>query len=483
MTIDSWITYHASHTPEKTALIYEDEHISYAQMADEIAKCENLFKRHQIQAGDRIAFWGLNHPTVFFLLFACARIGAMLVPVNWRLAPAEIADILTDCAPKLLVHDSQFAELAQTATCPAIHLSKIDSETLPQHHEIYAEVTEAAPVLIVYSSGSTGQPKGVVLTQKALIANAEMSIDAHQMQQDDFVLNILPLFHVGGLNILPTPAFSLGATVILHKMVDLDACLRDCQHAHLMITVPTILGQLITHQDWPQIKNSPLRTISIGSTDVPTALIKSVHDRGIPVIQIYGATETAPFAIYQHIDDAFDTVGSIGRQGKSCQISLRNSDNIPVKQGEAGEICVKGDNILHCYWQNQPLTDESITDGWFHTGDVAYEDEYGFFWFVDRIKHVIISGGENIYPAEIERLLRTHPAIIEVAVVGRPDDRWGEVPVAVLATSEQISGDQLGAFLKDKIARYKQPHDYIFTDALPRNAMGKVVASTIKKML
>ena len=156
---------------------------------------------------------------------------------------------------------------------------------------------------------------------------------------------------------------------------------------------------------------------------------------------------------------------------------------MPVMHGKAGEICVKGDNILTGYWQNQPLTDASITDGWFHTGDVAYEDENGLFWFVDRIKHVIISGGENIYPAEIERILRTHPAIEEVAVVGRPDDRWGEVPVCVLVASEAVSPDALRLFLKDRLARYKQPHDYIFTDALPRNAMGKVVASTVRNML
>jgi len=484
MTIDSWIAHHARNQPDKPALIYENQTISYAQMAEEIACREKLFEAHKIQAGDRIAFWGLNHPEVFFLLFACARIGAILVPLNWRLAPAELADILADCAPKLLIHDSQFAQLASaTATCPTLHLADITQPESAMIASQLAPVPEDAPLLIVYSSGSTGQPKGVVLGQNAIVANAAMSIDAHQMTPDDMVLNILPLFHVGGLNILPTPAFFIGATVILHKMVDAEACLKDCQRAHLMITVPTILGQLITQKSWNSLKHSPLRAISIGSTDVPVSLIEAVHKINIPMIQIYGATETAPFAIYQQIDEAFDTVGSIGRQGIACEISLRDADNIPVAQGESGEICVKGNNILRCYWQNQPLTDAAITDGWFHTGDVAYQDENGLFWFVDRIKHVIISGGENIYPAEIERILRTHPAIKEVAVVGRPDDRWGEVPVCVLVASEAITPDALKLFLKDRLARYKQPHDYIFTDALPRNAMGKVVASTVRDML
>ncbi len=484
MTIDSWIAHHASNQPDKPALIYDDQIISYDQMEAQITARLGLFEAHQIQAGDRVAFWGLNHPEVFFLLFACARIGALLVPLNWRLAPAELADILADCAPKLLIHDSQFEEHARALTpCTALHIADMPAPDNAMIAGQVAHVPKDAPLLIVYSSGSTGQPKGVVLGQNAIVANATMSIDAHQMTADDIVLNILPTFHVGGLNILPTPAFFLGATVILHKSVDVEACLEDCQRAHLIITVPTILGQMVAHQGWQQIKNSPLRTISIGSTDVPTSLIEAVHETGIPVIQIYGATETAPFAIYQHIDEAFDTIGSIGRQGIACEISIRDSDNMPVMHGKAGEICVKGDNILTGYWQNQPLTDASITDGWFHTGDVAYEDENGLFWFVDRIKHVIISGGENIYPAEIERILRTHPAIEEVAVVGRPDDRWGEVPVCVLVASEAVSPDALRLFLKDRLARYKQPHDYIFTDALPRNAMGKVVASTVRDIL
>jgi len=480
MTIDHWIGRAATRFPKKMALVFGDFCLTYAEMANEIESRAGTLASAGISRGDRVAWYGLNHPEVFILLFACARIGAILVPLNWRLAEAEIAGIVEHCSPKIVIHDGHFQNEATRLTgstiLPVGQLAGVSSEAL-------SEGDDDDPLLIVYTSGSTGKPKGVVLTQAALAANALMSIDAHQMTPDDVVLNILPMFHVGGLNILPTPAFSLGATVILHEKFDPAAACAALQHVDLAIVVPTILQAIMATPNWPSADLSGLRTLSIGSTDVPVDLIDAVHTRGVPMIQIYGATETAPFAIYQHIDEAMTTIGSIGRAGVACSIRLVQSDGTDAPDGELGEIWVRGENTLKEYWRDEEETERNLVDGWFRTGDVATRSPDELYWFADRIKHVIISGGENIYPAELERILHAHPAIKEAAVVGGPDPRWGEVPIAVIVQRSKISEDDVKKTFDGRLARYKHPKEIVFVEALPRNAMGKVVAADVRKML
>lgn len=470
MTLDRWITDAVSATPDKCAIEFGAEILSYSAFAIAIDDAVTDLHAKGIAHGDRVAWYGLNHPKVFILLFACARIGAILVPLNWRLADAEIANIVADCRPAALFHDDTFADQAKAL-------------------EIYAPTGNAAcaasitdPLLIVYTSGSTGTPKGVVLAQEALIANAEMSVHAHGLTPTDTVLNVLPLFHVGGLNILPTPAFSIGASVILHPTFDPNAMVTDLQRAQAAITVPTVLGALLQSPDWHTANFDNLRCLSIGSTDVPHDMIETVHTRGIPLVQIYGATETSPFAIYQTHLDAMQTVGSIGRSG-TCDIRLVTPDGTDAPLGTPGEIWVRGKNTLLEYWKNPAQTASDMQNGWFKTGDVATLDADRQYHFVDRIKHIIISGGENIYPAEIERILREHPSITELCVVGLPDLKWGETPVVVAVTSDPIPESDLLATLDGKLARYKLPRRVIFTDTLPRNAMGKVVANDVKQMI
>ncbi len=469
MTIDRWITDAATINPEKCAIEFCDEYLSYGGMADAIDAAVTDFQQRGIGHGDRVAWYGLNHPKVFVLLFACARVGAIFVPLNWRLAADEISQIVADCAPSAIFSDDAFLQHAQSLPLaePA------------NNREGKAQTSD--PLLIVYTSGSTGKPKGVVLTQDALIANAEMSVIAHGLTPEDTVLNVLPTFHVGGLNILPTPAFSIGATVLLHPSFEPKAMIADLQRVQAAITVPTVLGALLATPNWASADFSNLRCLSIGSTDVPMTLIRSVHERGIPLLQIYGATETAPFAIYQTHEDAIDTEGSLGRKG-TCDIRLVKPDGEDASIGEPGEIWVQGPNTLLEYWQDPELTAEAIENGWFKTGDVATSDEQGQYFFADRIKHIIISGGENIYPAEIERILRKHPNIIELSVVGVPDPKWGETPVVVAVRSGDVEECNLLATLNGALARYKHPKSVVFVDSLPRNSMGKVQTDLVKKL-
>ncbi len=478
MTIDRWVTRAAARDPDRAALVFGAETIRYADLAQTVAARAGELAAAGVRRGDRVAWFGLNHPEVFVLLFACARIGAILAPLNWRLAEAEIAAIVANAEPRLVIHDAHFAEAAARLAGVAVH----PRGGLPPGTASPETGTGDDPVLLVYTSGSTGRPKGAVLTQRALVANAAMSVEAHGLTADDRVLNVLPLFHVGGLNILPTPAFSVGATVVLHERFDPVATLAALQEVSHAITVPTVLQAVIGSPGWSDADLARLRAISIGSTDVPLALIEAVHARGVPVMQIYGATETCPLAIYQSHGEAMASVGSIGRAGSRCRIRLMQ-DGIEAGLGEPGEIWVKGDNVLREYWRDPDLTAEALRDGWFRTGDVAVRDAEGLYWFTDRIKHVIISGGENIYPAEIERVLRGDPRVAEVAVVGRRDPKWGEVPVAVVAARGPLTRDEVLGMLGGRIARYKHPKDVVFVRELPRNAMGKVVAAEVRALI
>ncbi|MCP3970477.1 MAG: long-chain fatty acid--CoA ligase [Rhodobacteraceae bacterium] len=487
MTIDRWIDAAAARAPGRPALIADDAEYSYSGLADTVTRRAGDLAAAGIGRGDRVAWYGLNHSEVFVLLFACARLGAMLAPLNWRLAEAEIATICADCAPKIVFHDAHFADQAARLVKPVVLAAGQTPAPRPtpdpSPDQVRGGASEEDPILLVYTSGSIGAPKAAVLTQKGLVANALMSVHAHSMTETDRVLNVLPLFHVGGLNIIPTPGFSVGATVVLHERFDPGAMIAALQDAQVAITVPTVLQAMLAHADWDGADFSRLRVLSIGSTDVPVPLIKAVQARGVPMIQVYGATETGPYAIYQTVAEAAQTVGSLGRAGIACEIRLERPDGSECDPDEPGEICVRGDNTLREYWNNPDLTGLTIRDGWFHTGDMARVDARGFYWFIERLKHVIISGGENIYPAEIERLLRQHPGVTEVAVVGCPDPKWGETPWAAMAGPDVPDLDGVLDWLEGRIARYKLPHGAVEVAALPRNAMGKVVAADVRAMI
>jgi fatty-acyl-CoA synthase len=480
MTIDHWIQAAAKATPDRTAIAFHDQSLSYAAFNTLIKARAAQLHAEGITKGDRIAWLGFNAPEVFVLLFSAARLGAILVPLNWRLADEELQGILRDCAPKLVFHDAK-------ATARAKVLAGQIAQSVWPSETGEAPAPEAGtlidPILIVYTSGSTGQPKGAVLAQQALVANAKMSVESHRLIPEDRVLVVLPLFHVGGLNILPTPAFSIGASVVLQETFDPVLAFEALKTVDTAIVVPTVLQAIMAQPGWKTTDFANLRGLSIGSTDVPESLIEAVHAKGVPLVQVYGTTETAPFAIYQTMDNAMATAGSIGRAGSGCDIRIVRSEGSIAYVGEPGEIQVKGPNTLLRYWQNPRLTEEALVNGWFRTGDVACVDADGYYWFRDRIKHVIISGGENIYPAEIERIIRTAPSVSEVCVVGQDDPRWGETPVAVVVAAGEPSEAEIFEHLDGKLARYKRPSKVVFVDALPRNAMGKIVAAEVRMLI
>ena len=444
-----------------------------------------LVHERGLRRGDRIAYLGFNAVGLLVLVFAAARAGLIVCPLNWRLAEEELAWTMGDADPGLLVADTAHLATARRIAdaCPIAELKLINDIEPQPLAQAYADTAEA-PLLLVYTSGATGRPKGAVLTQRAVTANARLSWDMHAMTAEDHILTGLPMFHVGGLAIQTLPALLCGARVTVMDRFEPGACLAAIREGRptLMVQVPATFQALMAHPDWDTTDLSCLRAIATGSTDVPVPIIEAVHARNVPVIQIYGATETGPVVVYQKVEDARARLGSIGRAGPGVTVQITGPDGKALPDGEAGEIWLRSPTLASGYWRND-AANAAFADGWFRTGDVARRDEDGFFWFADRIKNVIISGGENIYPAEIERVLADVPQVAEASVVGRPDPRWGAVPVAVVVRRSEISAKEILAAFDGKLARFKHPKAVAFVDALPRNAMGKIVPELVRALI
>jgi fatty-acyl-CoA synthase len=342
-------------------------------------------------------------------------------------------------------------------------------------------------VLLVYTSGTTGRPKGAVLLQDALVWNALMSHHAHDMRADDHILNFLPMFHVGGLNIQTTPALQLGATVSLHARFAPGPTLEAIERERptLTVLVPATLQAVIEHPRWQERRLDSLRAVATGSTQVPQHLVSAFADRGVPVLNVYGSTETCPVAVYARRSGDWRRPGSTGLPGLLCEARIVDDNDSEVAAGEAGEVVVRGRNVFTEYWRNPRATAETLRDGWYHSGDIGTRDADGYFYIHERKQNLIISGGENIYPAEVERVLLSHPAVAEVAVVGAADAKWQEVPVACIVRRRgaEVDPAEIEQFCLKELARYKVPRRYVFLDDLPRNALGKVQHFRLKQQI
>jgi fatty-acyl-CoA synthase len=489
MDLSSWLERHADFMPERTAVRFEGAHFSWSSLARQVRRLAAFLSQQGIGRGDRVAHLGYNSPAFLMLVFACARLGAVLVPLNWRLAAPEHEVILGDAEPKLLLHEASFAEhAARLSAVRRLVLEEAASaiETAPEHPADPALPLET-PLLIVYTSGTTGRPKGALLSQAALFWNAINSTHMHDLTSADRVLTTLPMFHVGGLNIQTLPALHAGAEVILHRRFDPAACLAAIagERPSLAVLVPAQLTAMIEHPLWREADLASLRAISTGSQIVPVGLIEAIHARGVPVIQVYGATETAPIAIYQRRQDAFTSIGSCGKPALHCAARIVDGEGRDVQPGERGEILIRGPNVMTGYWRNPEATAKGLENGWFHTGDIGHIDARGFYFIDERKTDVIISGGENIYPAEVEAILLADTRIAEAAVVARADARWGEVPVAFIVPRQGALLDEAEvlAMFQDRIARFKHPRAVIFTEALPKNALGKILRYALRQEL
>jgi len=475
----------AKHFPGKAALHFHGTDFTYATLWERIVTATGALAGAGVARGDRVAFLGYNHPDMLVLLFALSRLGAMLVPLNWRLTLAEHRTIMADCSPRLLVFEDAFADAAQSLGTP---LMPLDGLSRPGADQPAVYGRDEDDLMIVYTSGTTGRPRGAVLTQSALLWNGFNAIHAHDLTQSDHVLSTLPMFHVGGLNNQTLPALLAGARVTLHRRFEPGAWLADvaARRPTISLLVPATLQAVMAHPDWTRTDLSSLKMMNTGSMVVPGSLIEGFHARGIPMGQIYGATETAPIAAVLLKEDAMSRPGSAGKAALHCEVKVVADDSgaeAPV--GHVGEIWVRGPNVMRCYWNDAAGTRAAFHDAWFRTGDLAHRDGEGFLWVAGRSKELIISGGENIYPAELENVLADCPDIAEHAVIGIEDAKWGEAACACIVPKPGAVLDEARvlALFTDRLARFKHPRRVVFMDALPKNALGKVLKPELKKAL
>jgi fatty-acyl-CoA synthase len=471
-SLDEALARLARDRPEALSLVFGRQTMSRAQFGELIeSTCQSL-RAEGLARGSFVGWLGLNSAAMLAALFACARLGAVLVPLNWRLAPAELAEIAGHAGLSALRFTPEMAPLARQV----LDRIRLSGPQAPARD---------GDLMLVYTSGTTGHPKGAMHTQAGMLANASAALAVQGLHGGDRVLSVLPMFHVGGLCIQTLPALLTGALVMLHERFEPGAWLRDVAawRPSTSLLVPAVMKAIIDHPDFAGTDMSSLRFINSGSSVVPVSLIERFHQRGIPVAQVYGSTETGPVSIALHPDEALANAGRVGRAAPGVRMRLVDQAGAEVTTGEVGEIRLQARNLMRGY--HREPAQAGFVDGWFATGDLARLLPDGQCEVVGRAKDMIISGGENIYPAEIENLVAGWPGIAEAAVVGVPDERWGEVPVLVLVASPGCTIDlaALAAHFDAHLARFKHPRRVEVLAELPKTALGKVRKADLARSL
>ncbi len=487
--------------PARTALIFEEQEFTYGEFADRVRRLATLLRSGGVCVGDRVGFLGLNHPALLETMFAAQALGAIFVPLNYRLTAQELTFIINDAGIHTLMVDDATRPVLEPARGDLCskqfftsesaadgwrHLSAERSEAEPLAAAVSVDVHDVA--VIMYTSGTTGLPKGAMLTHGNILWNNINSMFAFGGSRDDVILTAAPLFHIGGLNVMTLGSFHTGSTVVLLRNFDAAQVLKDFERYKVshMFGAPAMFLFMSQHPSFATTNLDSIRVLLCGAAPVPESLIELYAARGIDFCQGYGLTETSPFASFLTPEWSRSKLGSAGQPPLFSDTRVVDDNNQPVAAGVRGEICMRGPNIMKGYWNRPEASAEAIdAQGWFHSGDVGYFDDDGFLFICDRLKDMVISGGENVYPAEVESALYKHESIAEVAVIGLPDEKWGEAVTAVIALHDghQLTLEELRAFAEPKLARYKLPLRLHVVDALPRNPAGKVLKFVLKDTL
>ena len=480
--VSKWIYRWANCAPEKTAVIFNAMEVSYADLEDRIRGVSSRLCSLGVKPGDRVAVCATNRIEILELVFSCARLGAILVPINNRLTAPEVRFQLEDCEPVVVLADAPRSVLIIEAGAEPTDLDEFASMAHSTGRQDAASIPEVPEdlersLLLVYTSGTTGTPKGAVLSQRSLLYTVLNAIDHEGFDSDSIVASVLPLFHVGGLNIQTIPCLYAGGTVVLAERFVPESLLeiiRRHRPTHLLL-VPTAMSALLDAPILVPQDLSSLGALNCGSSVVPEKLIRRFHSLGVRVVQVYGATETGPTAVVLKYADA-GRVGSCGKPARHSELRIVDDAGTDVSPGETGELWLRGPHLFTHYWNRPEDTEQAFSGSWYATGDLGFADEEGFIFISGRRRDLIISGGENIYPAEVESVVGEHPSVAEVAIVGRPDPHWGEVPLAFVVPIDRAPIDEtlLNKWCADRLARYKMPRQWIFVEHLPRTSLGKV---------
>jgi fatty-acyl-CoA synthase len=495
------LAHHAERSPDRAITIFEGEATTYRGMAARSRALASGLHARGVRQGHVVALLSYNCPEFLETVFAANYLGAIAMPMNWRLAAAEVRYILEHSEARALVCDEALLDLANAATVGldrTVVRACIAPEA-PGGWTALAELRTIGPAVdrtpteaddvhrLMYTSGTTGRPKGVMITHANLAWKNFAHLVEFGFNTGDLGLACGPLYHVGALDLTTTSLIAAGATTIIHRVFDAAAVVDELERSKVTTVwlAPAMVNAIMALPDVEQRDLSSVRVIINGGEKMPIPLIERIQ-RVFPAAwfaDAYGLTETVSGDTFLDRDNIVKKLGSVGRPCVHLELEVWDDQGRPVGAGERGEIVLRGPKIFKGYWRDAEATEQAFAGGWFHTGDIGVLDEDGYLFIVDRLKDMIVSGGENIAGSEVERVLYEHDAVLEAAVVGRPDERWGEVPVAFVVVrpgAEADAGD-LRAHCAAQLARFKVPKEFTFLDALPRNPSGKVLKRDLRR--
>jgi len=489
--IGSWLARRCRRSADKVAVVFQGEEFTYGELLDRADRLANALVARGVKPGDRVAFLGENQPAYIETLFAVGTVGAIFVPLNTRLAVPELNYQLGDSGSSALI----FAPSHEAQSLAAVRHSRVRTlirvgdakpglaegyedvlaASSPEHLDV--PVTRDDPAIIIYTSGTTGSPKGALLSHGNLSWSSINFIVDYDVTSDDVMLLNSPLFHIASLGHGLLPFVLKGGRMIVEAGFDASSVLELIERHRVtqLSGVPTTYQMLAEHPAWETTDLSSVRSLACGGSAVPVRVIEAYAAKGLGFSGGYGMTETAPGAT--SLSPSRVVIGSSGQSHFFTDVRIRSADDEPCEVGEVGEIQIQGPNVIKEYWGRPEVSRASFADGvWFRSGDMGYFDEEKFIFISDRLKDMIISGGENIYPAEVEKVIIELPGVADVAVIGIADDKWGEVPRAVvqLKAGAHVSEGEILEHMQGRLARYKQPKTVRFIEEFPRTASGKI---------
>ncbi|MFN2611438.1 MAG: long-chain fatty acid--CoA ligase [Actinomycetota bacterium] len=482
-----WLSRRAALSPHRVAIDFEDQTITYRELEDRTIRFGVFLGQASVTKGDRVAILSENRPEYIEAFFACAKLGAVLAPISWRLTEPEMRWQLNDSDPSVLIVSGDYAETAKSIFDGQVLVFDDINRTAVASAEPEGPGDASTwndPLMILYTSGTTGVPKGAVLTHGNFFwGNLNILVNA-DFSSDEVSLVFLPMFHIGGWNVNTLPVFLKGGMVVLERSFDPSRTLDLIQSKKVtwLMGVPATYLFMSQQPGFEHADLSSVRTMVVGGAPMPESLLKTYAAKGLNIIQGYGLTELAPNALLLPMQAAASKLGSSGKPYFFTDTRLMDDDGNLVDAPGTAEIVARGPVVMSGYWNRPDATDETIKDGWLHTGDVGRTDEDGFYWIVDRKKDMIITGGENVYPAEIENVLYDHPGVGEAAVIGIPDDRWGEmVHAIVVPTDPAVTKDSIEKHCRERLAPFKVPRSIeLRADPLPRTPAGKVKKAELR---
>ena len=485
-----WIRKWAHYTPMRMAFREHERDLqwTYAEFNQRVEALAFFLKNEfHIKKGQRIAVYSKNRAEYVFLFFASMKIGAILTPLNFRLTPKELKVLIHDADPSLIIFEEEysknihrlFIDSAEYSKCPMEQITPYLTKKIHFQTSLFDEsVSFEDPVMILYTSGTTGIPKGAIITHKMLFWNSVNTALRLDLTSADHTQSFAPFFHTGGWNVLLTPFVHRGASHTLLGSFDPDLILdlMEKEKTTIFFGVPTMMQMIAESAHFNEANLATIRYAIVGGAPMPIPLINQWNNKGIPVRQGYGLTEVGPNTFSLHQDDALRKKGSIGFPNFYIDARIVDETGRDMATGEPGELWLKSPVVTPGYWNNDSETKKAISDGWFHTGDMLIRDDEGYFYVIDRKKNMFISGGENVYPAEIEAVLNNHPDVKESAVIGIADKKWGETGLAfiVIHGNRKMDSREIKSYCKEHLAKYKIPAQFKFIEILPRNESGKI---------